>query len=126
LNPIQEHRNVAGPVDDLRILLNEFGWDVRNQLPTAVATARAKDRMDIRAAKHLEKLAKPAFARSGEITERRNDIGAKICFESQVLELAAALFQQFLFYIAGRRHYADRVAGFQSFGFDHGATNNAG
>ena len=48
--------------------------------------------------------------RACKVPVGRNDIGLKVCPETETLELAASCFEQIELDIAGRRHNADRVA----------------
>src|SRR5258708_1868303 len=119
-DPVQNQCNIARATDDLRTLSNQIGTQIRNEVSRAVASARAEDGTDILASKHFKELGATPFARAGKVAKGRDDIRTVECLESQALQFAATLLQQFRLDVAGRRNNANRVAGAQGRWFNHG------
>src|SRR5437867_3847005 len=109
-DPVQQKCDVTGAADNLRVLANDVRIHVRNQMTAAVAAASAEDGMDVRASEHLKKFSEAAFAWTGEIAIRRDDVGPEVRLEPETLQFPASFPKQVQFDVAGGSDDTNGVA----------------
>src|SRR5438552_18504333 len=90
-DPIQQKCDVTGAADNLRVLTNEVGIKLRNQMTAAIAAASAEDGMDVPAPEHLKEFIEPTWTWARQIAIRRNDVGAEVGLQPQTLQVWSSL-----------------------------------
>src|SRR5688572_30963522 len=89
----QQHRDIAGAINNLRVSVEKLRFEIRNDPAAAVAAPGAENRPDFRVPKHLEELRGAAFDSPGKVTVGRGDARAVQGAEAQSFEFPATLIE---------------------------------
>src|SRR5688572_2750552 len=106
----QQHRDIAGAINNLRVSVEKLRFEIRNDPAAAVTTPRAENRTNFGVPKHLEELRGPALDSPGKVTVGRGYPGTVQGAEAQSFEFPATLLKQIRFDIAGGRDNTNKVA----------------